>query len=216
MADTNPYQAPKHTASSQPNVASVDERTRRARIAMIPFAIAIPALFLASILWFWSPFQGELDSILFGVTGAILAFDLPVCLLVLIQWILTGDPPELSLEPLVPSKAERELRRELRERAKIDGDEFYEKYYSESTIPKRLVVGLRRLLESQLGLPENSIEPNDNMAIADPELDWRDLMDEVTDELGILIDDALIEKMDGTFDNLLRTITNTADVVPCD
>ena len=71
-----------------------------------------------------------------------------------------------------------------------------------------MVVGLRRLLESQLGLPENSIEPNDNMAIADPELDWRDLMDEVTDELGILIDDALIEKMDGTYDNLLRTITN--------
>ena len=116
----------------------------------------------------------------------------------------------------MPSKAERELRRELRERAKIDGDEFYEKYYSESTIPKRLVVGLRHLLESQLGLPANSIEPNDNMAIADPELDWRDLLDEVTDEFGILFDGASIEKMDGTFDNLLRTITNTADVVPCD
>ena len=179
------------------------ERKRHARIALIPFMIAIPALTVACVLWFLSPFERELNSILFGIVGAILAFDLPVCSVVLIQWLWTGDPPELSLVPLVPSKGERTLRKTLRERPKLCADRFYERFYSDSPIPKSLATKLRALLEYQLGLPNNSIEPNDNLIHADPELDWKYLLDEINDEFDIVVPAASMDRMDGTFGDLL-------------
>ena len=182
------------------------ERKRHARIALIPFMIAIPALTVACVLWFLSPFERELNSILFGIVGAILAFDLPVCSVVLIQWLWTGDPPELSLVPLVASKEERALRKTLRERPNLCADEFYERFYSDSPIPKSLATKLRGLLEDQLGLPNNSIEPNDNLIHADPELDWQDLLDEINGEFDIVVPAASIDRMDGTFGDLLNGI----------
>ncbi|MDA7932928.1 hypothetical protein N9X53_07505 [Mariniblastus sp.] len=187
------------------------ERNRQIRIALIPFAIAVPALTFAGILWFVSPFERDLNSILFGIVGAILAFDLPVCVLVLIQWTWTGEPPELSLVPLVPSREERELRTTIRERPKLDGGEFYNRFYADSSIPKSLATKLRALLEYQLGLPNNSIEPNDNLFNADPELDWQYLMDEINDEFNVVVSDESMHKMDGTFDNLLKNIATQYD-----
>lgn len=168
--------------------------------------IAIPALFAAYVLWFVSPFEPEFNSVLFGIVGAILAFDLPVCLLVLVQWARTGDPPELSLVPLVTSREEREFRKELRERPQLHADEFYDRFYSASQIPKVLATELRASIENQLGLPNNSIEPNDQLIHADPELDWEYLIDEINEELKILVPVESVHEMDGTFDNLLIAV----------
>ena len=182
------------------------ELERQTRIALIPFMIAIPALTAACILWFLSPLERELNSVLFGIVGAVLAFDLPVCVLVLVQWLWTGNPPELSLVPLVASKEERALRKALRERPKLSADEFYQRFYSDSSIPKILATKLRALLEYQLGLPNDSIQPDDNLIYADPELDWQDLLDEINDEFNIVATCDLMHRMDGTFDNLLNAI----------
>jgi hypothetical protein len=168
--------------------------------------IAIPALTAACILWFLSPLERELNSVLFGIVGAVLAFDLPVCVLVLVQWLWTGNPPELSLVPLVASKEERALRKTLRERPKLCADEFYDRFYANSSIPKILATKLRTLLEYQLGLPDDSIEPDDNLIHADPELDWQYLLDEINEEFEIVVPPKSLDKMDGTFHNLLSGI----------
>lgn len=182
------------------------ETKRQTRVALIPFMIAIPALIAACILWFACPFEREFNSVLFGIVGAILAFDLPVCMLVVVQWIWTGNPPELTLAPLVSTQQERAFKKTLRERPQVGPDEFYERFYAASPIPKFLATKLRALLEYQLGLPNNSIEPNDNLIHADPELDWHDLLDEINDEFNIVVPARSIQEMDGTFDDLLKGI----------
>ena len=190
-----------------PDVNEIQERNHRTRIALIPFMIAIPALTIACILWFSMPFNGELNSVLAAVVFAVLVFNLPVCAIVLIQWIWTGNPPELSLVPLVPSKDEREFRKTLRERPQLDADEFYERFYADLPVPKLLATKLRGLLEYQLGLPNGSIEPEDNLFRADPELDWQYLLYEINDEFKTVVPPESLNKMDGTFDNLLYVIT---------
>jgi hypothetical protein len=200
---------PLSTLNVHVNEKRESERRRPTWIALIPFAIALPGVALASVFWLLSPLEPELNTLAFGIVGTILAFDLPVCLLVLVQWIWTGNPPELSLVPLVPTKEERELRKSLQKRTKLDGDEFYQRFYANTSIPKLLVVKLRALLETQLGLPKNSVQPEDNMITADPELDWQYLIDEINNEFVIVIGYEAINTLDGTFDNLLKCIAKT-------
>ena len=183
-----------------------NERHRRVRIAMIPFGIAAVGVLVACVVLFLLPLSKEATAICVGVVGAILAFDLPVCVLVLVQWIWTGDPPELSLVPLVATREERALRKTLRTRPKLAGDEFYRRYYAESSIPKPLVAGVRALLEYQLGLPNDSIEPSDNLIDAFPELDWRYLMEEIEVEFRMTIPLEAVYRLEGTFDSLLRVV----------
>ena len=112
---------PLSTLNVHVNEKRESERRRPTWSALIPFAIALPGVALASVFWLLSPLEPELNTLAFGIVGTILAFDLPVCLLVLVQWIWTGNPPELSLVPLVPTKEERELRKSLQKRTKLEG-----------------------------------------------------------------------------------------------
>ena len=197
----NPYESPKTL-----NAPASDNR--RTWIALVPFLIAVPTLIIAVILWFASPLPRETRSIAFGIVGTILVFDLPVCVFVLVQWLATGEPPELSLSPLISSREEREFRRNLRERPKLSDDEFYARFYADSFIPKQLAVQLRALLATQFGLDLGRLHPLDNLIYADVELDWAFLMDEINEEFDIVVPDEIIGKLDGTFDSLLRCIAS--------
>lgn len=201
---TNPYESPQ---ALNPPVRD----NRRTWIALVPFLIAVPALIAAVTLCFASPLPRETRSIAFGIVGALLVFDLPVCVFVLIQWLATGEPPELSLSPLIPSREEREFRRNLRERPKLNDDEFYARFYADSSIPKHLAVQLRALLATQFGLDLGALHPLDNLIYADVELDWTYLMDEINEEFDIVVPEEMIGKLDGTFDSLLRCIAGVTE-----
>jgi len=197
----NPYESPKTL-----NAPTSDNR--RTWIAMIPFLIAVLGLIVAVFLWFASPLPREPKAIALGIVGAILVFDLPVCVFVAVQWLATGEPPELSLSPLIPSREEREFRRNLRERPKLNDDEFYARFYADSSIPKHLAVQLRALLATQFGLDLGALHPLDNLIYADVELDWAFLMDEINEEFDIVVPEEMIGKLDGTFDSLVRCIAS--------
>jgi hypothetical protein len=195
---TNPYESP---------VTPVPPRLDpRARTALIPFLIAVPSILVAALLWFWQPFPLGYISIAIGVIGAILAFDLPVCALVVFEWLRTGQPPELSLSPLIPSREEREFRRILRTRPKLNDDDFYATFYSDSPIPKSLVVQLRKSLECAFGLDFGALQPTDNLILADPELDWADIVFRLNREFGIRLTNEMFGKFDGTFDSLVALV----------
>jgi hypothetical protein len=179
---------------------------RRTGIALIPFVIAMSGLIAALILWFWPPLPKDLNAIVFGLVGAILVFDIPVCILVLLQWLVTGEPPELSLSPLIPSREEREFHRELRKRPKLNDNEFYNTYYSNSPIPKRLAIQLRASLENACGLDFGGLHPTDNLIYADAELDWADILFRINREFDVVVPEEVYDTLDGTFDSLLRCI----------
>lgn len=138
-------------------------------------------------------------------------FDLPVCVLVVIQWLATGAPPELSLSRLIPCREEREFHRNLRERPKLNDDEFYDSFYANSSIPRYLPAQLRALLATQFGLDFGALHPRDNLINAGVELDWTDLIDEINGEFDFVVPDEMIGKLDGTFDSLIRCIAKIKD-----
>lgn len=195
----DPYELP-----STKNGSTSDNR--RTLIALIPFMIAVSGVIIAAILWFWSPLPKDPTAIAIGVVGAILVFDFPVCVLVFVQWLLTGEPPELSLSPLIPCRKEREFHRTLRERPKLNDDEFYNTFYSDSGIPKYLPIQLRASLENVFGLDFATLHPTDNLIYADAELDWADLVYRINRDFDVVVPGKMIAKLDGTFDSLLQCI----------
>lgn len=180
---------------------------RRKSIAQIPFIIAIPSLFIAVILWFLNPLPKEYNAIVFGIFGAILVFDIPVCVMVLFQWASAGEPPGLSFSPLIPTYEQREYRRILRDRPKLNDDEFYNTFYAESGIPKQLTVQLRRSLEDCYGLDSAGLHPRDNLIYADDEIDFHDVIIRIKREYEIEIPDRRMSKAEATYDFLLQCIS---------
>lgn len=125
-----------------------------------------------------------------------------------IQWLVTGKPAGLSLTPLIPSREEREFHRNLRDRPKLNDDEFYDTFYAKSRIPKHLAVQLRRSLEKEYGLEFGALHPTDNLFYADVEIDLFDAIVQVSREIGIVVPNDRIKKLDGTtFDSILRCIS---------
>jgi hypothetical protein len=182
---------------------------RRVLIALIPFCIALPGVAMIAWLLFGRSLSDQMDwvSVVFGVMCGVLAFDLPVCLLVAIQWIATGEAPELSLSPLIPTREERRFHRTLRERQRLDDDEFYSVYYAESGIPKRLTVQLRASLQSELGFDLGGLHPLDNLTYADSEIDWGDIIYRINRDFKVVFPEAVITETNYTFDSFVRCLT---------
>jgi hypothetical protein len=183
-------------------MSQLTNNKHRVLIALIPLFIAVPCIMLGFVLWFWGP-EKKVNAILIGLVGAILVFDIPACVFVLVKWLRAGEPPELSLCPLIPCRAEREFRRALRDRPQLSDDEFYEAYYSESGIPRQLPGQLRKSLENAFGMNFAALHPDDNLMDADHEVDWGDVLWRIEKEFKVII---LFETFaaQGTFDSLLR------------
>jgi hypothetical protein len=196
---TNPYESP--ATSNNP---SHDDR--RAWVAMIPLLIAIPGVIIAAFLGFCRPLPFVYNNIALGIVAAVLVYDIPVCALVVVEWLRTGEPPELSLSPLIPSRVEREFRRTLCSRPELGDDDFYATFYADSQIPKSLVVRLRKSLECAFGLDFAGLHPADNLIVADGELDWADVLFRLNREFGITLTREMLANFDGTFDNLAKLI----------
>jgi hypothetical protein len=199
--DENPYTSP----------APIDAPTVSARElwpALIPFVIAVPGIVLAAYFWYWRPFSHEANAAAMGVIGPILVFDLTVCVWVLFHW-RGGKPPDMSLAPLIPSRQQRTFRRTLRERPKLDDDQFYEAFYANSGIAKHLPIQLRKSLQREFGVNFAALHPADNLIYACEEVDLADVRDRIKLDLGVditsEITEGLTEDRPCTFDFLLQS-----------
>jgi hypothetical protein len=73
-------------------------------LASIPFVIAVPELIAEVLLWRLPLPTPGIAVLFFSIVGAILIFDLATCGFALVQWLWTGEPPELSFSPLAPTR----------------------------------------------------------------------------------------------------------------
>jgi hypothetical protein len=176
----------------------------RVIVASVPFMIAVPALIAAVMLW-RSPLPKQGTAGLFGMVGAILIVDLATCGFVLVQWLWTGEPPELSLSPLVLTREERQFRHNLRTRPKLDDEQFYDAYYADSGIARTVPAELRKLLGDVLGLDLGALSPTDKLV--DDELDWADVFFRMERVFKVPIPREKWKVFDGSFDSLLTLLT---------
>ena len=164
------------------------------------------AVIAATAAFFVTGWSRNVGAILFGVSGTVLIFDLPVCVWVLIDWIRTGQPPELHFSPLIPCREEREFHRRLRERPKLNDDEFYETYFAAANVPPEVPIRLRRLVEDATGLDLDGLHPDDNLIWADAELDFADVLYRIEREFGVAIPLESFTIEDARFGSLVELI----------
>jgi hypothetical protein len=166
--------------------------------AVTPFVIAGVSGALIVCLWFVRPFGG-FDFWILGILGTILIFDLPVCLLILI-----GRPPIMTLSPLIASAEERRFRRAVRERPRLSDDEFHNRFYKDTEVPRHIPIRLRKIYATELGM--DGVWPQDKATDFDGELDFADWMATVADEFGVQFADQEIRQMDGSFDSIVKCL----------
>jgi hypothetical protein len=185
-------------------------KRRRARIALIPFAIALIAGAAFVLLSKFAPGHGVVVWV-WAALFVILTVALPACLCVVVECLWTGEPPEIqmSLSPLFPSRAEREFRRSLAERLQLDDDAFYDAYYAyyaKSEIPRHVPVRLREMLQDAVGFEFGGLRPDDGLIVATDELDWSDIFYRMQREFAVPIPKEAWSEFDGTFDSLVKMV----------
>ena len=195
MNDPNDPQPAKYASGSD---------SRRRLIALSLILLTALAGIVAALIWFLAPFRNDGIAIAFAVAGVFVVYGIPVCLFVIVKWLLYGEPPELSLFPLLSSRQERKFRRKLRARPRLTDDEFYDAFYAGSRIPKQLPVQLRTWLQEEIGINFAGLQPTDNLSSACGDLDWADIFDSINDDFGVAICLESIDQFDGTFDSLLK------------
>ena len=96
--------------------------------------------------------------------------------------------------------------RELESRPQLDDQAFYEAHYGGSGIPEDIPIRVRKVYVEQLGDCWKGVRPDDNACQAYPDLDLAELLYEIEDQLGITISDEEMQKMNGTFDAIVRYV----------
>ncbi len=95
---------------------------------------------------------------------------------------------------------------EIKKRPKLEFDEFYARFYSESGILQSTVASMLAITSEQFGIPTGCIRPDDNFLQTDlADTMW--YIVEISEEFGIpkARQDEL-EVLDGTFDNIVHYI----------
>jgi hypothetical protein len=206
----NPYQTPASDA------VPAERPSFRLHWYHVPFIVAVVCVIALVIAYNIVPRDARLAkpgldffAICFGIIGAISVFDLAVCGWILWQWWRTGEPPQLSLEPLFDSAETRALYRAWRERPQLDDDAFYDKCYADSGIAKQVVSDVRREMQNILGRSLDGIHPADDLETAAPELDFADVFYRFEKDLHIVIPWRTTKiDFDFTFDSLVRLIAD--------
>ena len=207
----NPYQSPGE------NAPPADGPIIGLHSYHVPFIIAAACGIALAVIFSAVPrevifpagrgvgFFGACLGFIFGT----LAFDIPVCGLVIWEWWRTGEPPKLNFEPLVDPAETRALRRTLKQRPHLDDETFYRSFYSNSGVSKETVLGVRREMQSMLGRSLAGVHPGDDMGVLEPEVDFADLLDELADAFEIVIPWWKGEiDIDGSFDSLVRLVAD--------
>ena len=151
------------------------------------------------------------ESILVGLLGVVLVFDLPVCMFLLWNWASSRKVPELPLGrllwqlfPLADLYDERAFRRKLALRGDITGDEFYQRYYHGTGVSQAVVLRLLAIYSKFFDLPSNKLRPDD----WPPDIaafDTGPLVQEIEQEFGI--PHSRWDNVDGSFDSVVHYVT---------
>ena len=98
--------------------------------------------------------------------------------------------------------------RELLSRPQLDDQAFYEAHYGSSGIAEEIPIRVRWVCVEQLGDCWKGVRPEDNVCEFEPDLDLAELVHEIEDEFGIKIPDEDINRMNGTFDEIVRYVAS--------
>ncbi len=114
------------------------------------------------------------------------------------------------------SEAERAYAEQLRRRARLSDDEFYEKFYSATGIPKDIPARLRKLYQTIMGYDFSALRPEDNFALIYDWLDFADVLYRVEKEFKVTIPPTTWKseprengEINGTFDSVVRYLDKT-------
>lgn len=116
------------------------------------------------------------------------------------------------------SESERAYEFELRRRPQLKEDDFYERFYAGSDVPKGIPIRLRQVYEKAMGDDLSGLHPQDNFAAIYDWLDFSVILDRVEREFKLRIPLAAVVKaplkyrgkssstgeIDGTFDSVVR------------
>lgn len=116
-----------------------------------------------------------------------------------------------------PSATERAYREKFRQRPRLDDDAFFEQLYSQTDVPRDVVVRLRRACRESLGIDPAFLRPEDNLAMIWDDVDFGDVLYHVGRSFKVKIppETALAApfqykgkpgtgEINGTFDSLAR------------
>jgi acyl carrier protein len=99
-----------------------------------------------------------------------------------------------------------QLEQELKGRPQLEDQALYEARYGGSGIPEDIPLRVRKVYVEQLGDCWKGVLPDDNACEAYPDLDLAELLYDIEDEFGIKIPDEEMQKMNGTFDAIVRYV----------
>jgi hypothetical protein len=116
------------------------------------------------------------------------------------------------------NESERAYEVELRRRPQLNDDDFYERFYAGSDVPKDIPIRLRQVYEKAMGDDVSGLHPQDNFAAIYDGLDFSVILCRVEREFNLKIPLAAVVKaplkyrgkssstgdIDGTFDSVVR------------
>lgn len=88
----------------------------------------------------------------------------------------------------------------------MDGITFFNTYYAKTSVPKDIPIRLRKIFVEQLGSRWKRVKPHDRPTDEDDELDFSELLSEIEHEFGIAIPEEQAQRMDGSFDGIVRYV----------
>lgn len=117
------------------------------------------------------------------------------------------------------SASERAYQAELAKRPRLDDDQFFEKFYAGTGVPKAIPIRLRKLLcQRIIGDDLSALYPEDNIALIYDGLDFADVLYRVEREFDVAIPRAtwktgenLGGEIDGTFGSVVRYLSKALE-----
>jgi acyl carrier protein len=85
----------------------------------------------------------------------------------------------------------------------VDDETFYRLHYGNTSIPRDIPIRVRKVLVEQMGSRWRSVKPED-CVIEDDDIDFAEILYEMADEFGISIPDKDVQRLDPSFDSIVR------------
>jgi hypothetical protein len=101
-------------------------------------------------------------------------------------------------------RSSAEFRRDMKLRSPLDADDFYTRFYAGTNLPRDLVSRFREFEAKFWSIDAGMVRPQDDYVRIHGDLDSADFIKAIEQEFGITLSDADCEKLDGSFDTLVR------------
>jgi hypothetical protein len=103
-------------------------------------------------------------------------------------------------------RSSAEFRLDLKQRSPLGADEFYARFYADTNLPRDLVIRFRDFEAKFWRIDAGMVRPQHDYVRINGDLDSTDFIRAIEQEFAITLSDADCEKLDGSFDTLVRFI----------